>query len=53
MSSMVVNPLANADVLKGPIDGYIGPKSYLGYPFEPKGDELRLAPDDENNVLHK
>ena len=50
VSSRVLNPLANADVLKGPIDGYISPKPYLGYLFESKAAELHLAPEDENNV---
>ena len=49
-SSRVLNPLANIDVLKGPIDGYISPKPYLGYLFESKAAELHLAPEDENNV---
>jgi hypothetical protein len=50
VSSKVVNPLANVDVLKGPIDGFISPKPYLGYLFESKPAELHLAPEDENNV---
>lgn len=50
VSSRVLNPLANVDVLKGPIDGYISPKPYLGYLFESKAAELHLAPEDENNV---
>ncbi|KAL7382723.1 hypothetical protein ABVT39_026993 [Epinephelus coioides] len=50
VSSRVLNPLANVDVLKGPIDGYISPKPYLGYLFESKAAELHLAPEEENNV---
>lgn len=50
VSSRVLNPLANVDVLKGPIDGYISPKPYLGYLFESKAAELHLAPEDEENV---
>ncbi|CDQ92388.1 unnamed protein product [Oncorhynchus mykiss] len=48
--SRVLNPLANVDVLKGPIHGFISPKPYLGYLFESKAAELHLAPEDENNV---
>ncbi|CAL9702146.1 unnamed protein product [Knipowitschia caucasica] len=50
VSSRVLNPLANVDALKGPIDGYISPKPYLGYMFESKAAELHLAPEEENNV---
>ncbi|XP_026119257.1 protein NLRC3-like [Carassius auratus] len=50
VSSRVLNPLANIDVLKGPIDGYISPKPYLGYLFESKAAELHLLPEDEKNV---
>jgi hypothetical protein len=37
VTSRLLNPLANVDVLKGPIDGYISPKPYLGYLYEFKG----------------
>lgn len=50
MSSRVLNPLANVDVLKGPIAGYIGPKPYFSYLFESKTAEPHLAPEDENCV---
>ncbi|CAI5669915.1 unnamed protein product [Oreochromis niloticus] len=50
VSSRVLNPLANVDVLKEPIEGYISSKPYLGYLFESKAAELHLAPEDEKNV---
>ena len=50
VSSRVLNPLANIDVLREPIDGYISPKPYLGYLFESKAAELHLVPEDENTV---
>ncbi|KAL0152560.1 hypothetical protein M9458_008748, partial [Cirrhinus mrigala] len=50
VSSRVLNPLAKTDVLKGPIDGDISPKPYLGYLFESKAAELHLVPEHEINV---
>jgi len=50
VSIRVLNPLANVDVLKGPIDRQISPKPYLGSLFESKVAELHLVPEDENNV---
>ncbi|KAI4796477.1 hypothetical protein KUCAC02_026979 [Chaenocephalus aceratus] len=50
VSSKVLNPLANIDVLKEPIDGYISPSPYLGYLFESKAAELLLAPEEKNQV---
>ncbi|KAI4797407.1 hypothetical protein KUCAC02_025136 [Chaenocephalus aceratus] len=50
VSSRVLNPLANIDVLKEPIDGYISPSPYLGYLFESKAAELLLAPEEKNQV---
>lgn len=49
-SSRVLNPLANADILKGPVYGYISPKPYLYYLFKSKAAELLLVPEDENNA---
>ena len=42
VTSRVLNPLANVDVHKEPIDGYISPKPYLGYLFESKAAVLHL-----------
>ncbi|KAJ4934815.1 hypothetical protein JOQ06_007597 [Pogonophryne albipinna] len=50
VSSRVLNPHANIDVLKEPIDGYISPSPYLGYLFESKAAELLLAPEEKNQV---
>lgn len=44
------DPLANVDVLKTPINGYIGTKPCLCYLFELTAVELHLEPEDENNV---
>lgn len=53
VSSRVLNPLANIDVVKEPTDGYISPKPYLGYLFESKAAELHLAPEEKNSVLKR
>ncbi|KAL3983368.1 KRAB domain-containing zinc finger protein [Sarotherodon galilaeus] len=47
VSSKVLNPLANVDVLKEPTEGYISSKPYL---FESKAAEFHLVPEDEKNV---
>ncbi|CAB1415722.1 unnamed protein product, partial [Pleuronectes platessa] len=50
VSSRVLNPLANIDVLKEPMHGYINLKPYLGYLCESKAAELHLAPEEKNYV---
>lgn len=47
VSSRVLNPLAKVDK---PIDGYISPRSYLGYLFESKAAELHLPEEVEKNI---
>lgn len=47
VSSRVLNPLAKVDK---PIDGYISPRTYLGYLFESKAAEVHLPEEVEKNI---